>query len=175
MAFPILSRDLQGHSICDKPDNKLEYQVERLLPNYICFCCGDGSKGRELLRGLIARAERCAAALAMPFVEARKVQAANALLASADPVAHLEQLSHKASSLEGALLSSMHSPSEPTQQLEHDHRDSLAWDAEPAEAWTLLCLMYDLEARMASKVRYTGREANVYRTRRLKSREKICA
>lgn len=127
------------------------------------------------MRGLIARAECCAAALAMPFVEARKVQAANALLASADPMAHLEQRSNKPSPLEGALLSSMLSPSEPSQQLVDDHKDSLAWDAEPAEAWTLLCLMYDFEARMASKVRHTRRKATVYRSWQLNSREKICA
>lgn len=111
---------------------------------------GESRKGRELLKGLIAQAEWVASEVAMPFTEVRKPAVANVLLASADPLAHLEQTRQRHCEGPSSAEISKEGCQGPPQRLE-DCGDLLQWEPGPAEAWSLLCVLYDIESRVMSK------------------------
>ncbi|KAL8447788.1 hypothetical protein Emed_004083 [Eimeria media] len=109
-------------------------------------------KGRDLLRGLIAHAEALVSEMAMPFVEALNSAEANLLLASADPLAHFEYSRQAHDTARSAVSGSTHKEELYQNQLRQmAEKQSLHWEAEPAEAWSLLFSLYDIEARVTCK------------------------
>ncbi|CDI80147.1 hypothetical protein, conserved [Eimeria praecox] len=115
-----------------------------------------------------AIAAEAAAPAAPPAAAAAAAAAASALLASADPAAYWEQQDQE-ETLENKEaqgkdnMQSVQSVNKASngRQLEEEllQQQKLlmnagacpTWDAEPAEAWTLLCRMYELEARLTVK------------------------
>ncbi|KAL8273566.1 hypothetical protein Esti_002493 [Eimeria stiedai] len=118
-------------------------------------------KGRDLLRSLIAQAEQLVSRMAMPFVEALDSTEANMLLASADPVAHFEYARQAHDTARSTA-----SGSAPKEELYQNSlrqmadRPSLHWEAEPAEAWSLLFTLYDIEARRANRQSNNSQSTN---------------
>ena len=116
-----------------------------------------------------ATAATAAAPAVAPAQPAARAAAAAALLASADPAAYWEQrdkeeaedtptkeintTSNDRQVQEELLLQQQQQQLQQQRQLLLHAGASLTWEAEPAEAWSLLCLLYDVEARLAAKAR----------------------
>ncbi|KAL8424534.1 hypothetical protein Efla_005640 [Eimeria flavescens] len=110
------------------------------------------AKGLALLRGLIAQAEAAASNVAMPFLEARHPVITNVLLASADPVAHLENAQRQGGKTGASVTEAVHEDELVEQHLRQvKDRAAFQWSAECAEAWCLLCVLYDIEAKVMLK------------------------
>ncbi|XP_026192682.1 uncharacterized protein LOC34623187 [Cyclospora cayetanensis] len=114
-------------------------------------------EGQELLKGLICRAEACASVLAMAFLAARNAPDAHILLGSSDPVVYLEKASNTCEQMHGLLHGEAVLSRLPRhQQMQDKGQAFLAWEAEAAEAWSLLGLLYNIEARVTQKSSITS-------------------
>lgn len=101
----------------------------------------------------MAQVEACASELAAPFTSARKAPEVHVLLGSADPLAHLERRPQGRGDETCAPPGGEAAPRIQKQLLaQPEHLNTLKWEAEPAEAWSLMCTLYDIEARVLAEV-----------------------